>query len=283
MGFCTNCGKQIDEDSTFCRYCGGKIETGQAVSPVNASGDWGAAIPQAPNRIKKPVVIGIVAVLVVVIAFGIYHLLGGGAKPEVGDIIEFGGYEWRVLEVRDGKALILSDEVLDLRKYNDDYSEVTWESCDLRRYLNSDFYNSFKKTEQKRIKESRITNSDNPYYGTIGGRDTDDKVFLLSLDEVVKYFGDSGQLRSGSSYIDDQYNSARRAYIRKDWNGWAELGATREDWEEFLEEHKGTSLWCLRSPGSDSDFAAYVDFDGSVDVDGDDDIGGVRPALWLNL
>jgi hypothetical protein len=46
--------------------------------------------------------------------------------------------------------------------------------------------------------------------------DTDDYIFLLSLEEVVKYFGDSGQLLNGNpNYehgISDEYNGARIAY-----------------------------------------------------------------------
>ncbi|GHU75588.1 hypothetical protein FACS1894188_06770 [Clostridia bacterium] len=37
---------------------------------------------------------------------------------EVGKITEFGSYEWRVLEVRDGKALLLSREVIRTDTYN---------------------------------------------------------------------------------------------------------------------------------------------------------------------
>ena len=70
-----------------------------------------------------------------------------------------------------------------------------------------------------------MTNDDNPWYGTRGGNTTTDKIFLLSLEEVVKFFGDSGDLKNrkgwywengnfvlkdGQGYaINDQYNSTR--------------------------------------------------------------------------
>ena len=238
-------------------------------------------------------VIVIVAALVVAIAIGGHSLLGGGAKSEVGDIIEsggnsslsagskpvvgeiieFGGYEWRVLEVRGDRALIISAKLIELRAYNVDYHDVTWESCDLRYYLNGDFYNSFTTAERKRIEETRNTNADNPWYGTSGGRDTDDMVFLLSLDEVVRYFGDSGELRNGANrddgYISDQYDSERIAIFSGHGNDKA-------------------SWWWLRSPGYGSDHAAGVGIIGYVFVGGDGlgvhyYDGGVRPALWLKL
>jgi hypothetical protein len=44
------------------------------------------------------------------------------ADYEVGNIVVFGGYEWRVLEMRDGKALLLSEYVLENRRdYNGNY------------------------------------------------------------------------------------------------------------------------------------------------------------------
>ena len=330
MGSCPNCGKPTDEDSKFCRNCGGKIEPGQEAPTINASGERDANLPPTTNRIKKPVVIGIVAALLVAIAFGGCSLLGGGGKPvvsnttesgvnsppggsaqpevgdtiesgdnsspggdaqsEVGDIIEFGGYEWRVLEVRGNRALILSENILEWKTYQTDGKSVTWETCDLRHYLNDDFYNSFTTAERNRIEETRITNSDNPWYGTSGGSDTNDMVFLLSLDEVVRYFGDSGELRSGGSNsyrISDQYDSARIAYIHSDWDGWSDIGSSRGNWEDYLETHGGALSWWLRTPGYYSYNAVSVVDDGSVDVAGNGEVyytyHGIRPALWLNL
>jgi hypothetical protein len=109
-------------------------------------------------------------------------------------------------------------------------------------------------------------NVNNQWFGTDGGRDTTDKIFLLSIEEVVKYFGDSGQLknRPGDSWwIDDTFSKERVAtYGGKAW--W----------------------WWLRSPGLIGDFAAGVGPGGGLDVCGFDVYdaeGGVRPALWLNL
>ncbi|MCL2678562.1 MAG: DUF6273 domain-containing protein [Clostridiales bacterium] len=180
-----------------------------------------------------------------------------------------------------GKALIISNDILERRQYNGKFEKITWENCDLRGYLNNEFYNTtFTAAERTRIATTQVKNDDNQWYGTAGGNDTTDKIFLLSLEEAVKYFGDSGQLanRPGDTWwIDDQYNSARIAYRK---NGKAEWFAV---W------------WWLRSPGFDSGSAAIVDGDGSVGVRGynvhvgdyyvynDYASGGVRPALWLDL
>ena len=84
---------------------------------------------------------------------------------QVGDIIEFGSYEqdndlsngpepieWRVLEVSDGSALIVSEYALDARAYNKGWASVTWAECTLRGWLNGEFYaTAFNEEEKGRI------------------------------------------------------------------------------------------------------------------------------------
>ncbi|MCL2816885.1 MAG: InlB B-repeat-containing protein [Clostridiales bacterium] len=202
-----------------------------------------------------------------------------------GVTIKFGGIDWLVLEVQDGKALILSEKILEKRPYHE-REYITWENCSLRGYLNGEFYNNtFSAAEKARIVETAVKNDDNQWYGSAGGNDTLDKIFLLSLEEVVKYFGDSGQLANMPGDltlgINDQYNSARIAY-----------------------DKDGNDLnWWLRSPGyADSLYYAYGSLSaayvraiylGSANSDGGMvlvvglpvyvDYVGVRPALWLNL
>jgi uncharacterized repeat protein (TIGR02543 family) len=48
--------------------------------------------------------------------------------------------EWLVLEKKDGKALLLSKYALVTKPYNEEDTDVTWESCTLRSWLNGEFY-----------------------------------------------------------------------------------------------------------------------------------------------
>ncbi|MCL1823076.1 MAG: DUF6273 domain-containing protein [Oscillospiraceae bacterium] len=168
----------------------------------------------------------------------------------VGDIIEFGGYNWRVLDIQDGKVLIISEDILENQVYNTENVEITWEYCGLRSYLNGEFYKNFSSAEQGCIVETTVINSDNTQYGVAGGNNTTDKIFLLSIDEAKQYLKD---------------NSARIAYDISGDSHW----------------------WWLRSPGYSSICAASVSDDGYVNVYGVyvyfSRGGGVRPALWLNL
>ena len=186
----------------------------------------------------------------------------------VGDIIEFGGHEWRVLELRDGRALLLSEYLPESRSYHETGENATWADSNLRQYLNEQFYEGFAETEREWIHDTLLTNNSNPWYGTSGGQHTTDKVFILSLEEVVEYMGDSGQVQNKSHPnneewgVEDEYSDGRIAH----------------------KADGATSWWWLRSPGADPSCAVGVDPSGRLNIHGTDagwEEGGIRPALWL--
>ncbi|MCL2634707.1 MAG: DUF6273 domain-containing protein [Oscillospiraceae bacterium] len=164
------------------------------------------------------------------------------------EIIQFGGYSWLVLEKSDSAALVLSLEIIEEREYHLTLEEITWEHSAIRQYLNGEFYNSFSSEDQNRIISTNIVNNNNPEYDTVGGSNTNDNIFLLSIDEANNYF------------TDDSARIAKNAYFAARW-------------------------WWLRSPGDSGFFAAFVNYSGGVNVGGSivDDGGGVRPAMWINL
>jgi hypothetical protein len=107
--------------------------------------------------------------------------------------IQFGPYQWRVLERKGDTALVITEQIVAQRHWHDKMEDVKWETCSLRAYLNGEFYNSFSPDDKARIVE--VTN-ENPITQGVGfeitnGNPTKDKIFLLSLDEVLRYFGDS--------------------------------------------------------------------------------------------
>ncbi len=187
-----------------------------------------------------------------------------------GEVITFGAYTWQVLAVEDDKALIITETIVALRWYHQTFVEVTWADADLRKYLNNEFYNKFSQDEKAKISTVTNRNSDNPWFKTKGGKATTDSLFLLSLDEVCAYFGDSkANLRTKGRqtwYIDDENNGKRQARYGDDFHWWR-----------------------LRSPGYYARTAASVSYNGYVYVRGNGvygrprDGGGVRPALWLKL
>lgn len=215
------------------------------------------------------------------------------SNVSVGSTIKFGSYEqdnnksngkeeieWIVLAVDGSKALIISRYALDCQPYNSENMAITWEECSLRRWLNGTFYETaFEKIHQQRILTTTVTADENPSYDrnssfyTNPGNDTYDKVFLLSILEANKYFSSSSTRQcQGTAYCYAQGTS---------------------------ENEDGNSKWWLRTPGHESDEAAFVFGDGNIDdfgfeVDNEESVlnngeyvdlynCGVRPALWINL
>jgi hypothetical protein len=186
------------------------------------------------------------------------------------DTLIFGNYNWRVLKIKDDRALIITEDIIELRWYHNNFENITWADCELRKYLNNVFYDTFNQNEKKRIIAVVNRNSDNQWFETEGGIDTTDNLFLLSLEEVCACFGDSSEslLNKGSRkwQIDDENNENRQAKYGSDFHWWR-----------------------LRSPGYYGRTAASVSSNGNVYVRGNGvsgrpkDGGGVRPALWLKL
>ena len=175
--------------------------------------------------------------------------------------------EWQILEKQDNKILLISKYALDCQQYNTEQTDVTWETCTLRSWLNSTFINNaFTEAEQSMIADTKVTADKNPNYSTNPGNDTTDKIFLLSINEVNKYFT-----------TDESRKCVPTAYA-------IEQGAYTSD--SYTTGGKATCWWWLRSPGSSQDFASLVYFGGSVSNFGyyvDGSSGCVRPALWINL
>ena len=185
-----------------------------------------------------------------------------------------------MLDVQGDRALVITKDIIEQRPYNVESIEVTWEICTLRKYLNDEFLQKFPKEDQVRIAETKINNPDNLWYGTKGGNYTTDKVFLLSLEEADKYFGDSGDYMNKRRKNYNAYNGK----IASSNNGQA--FSNTNDSYRIARYDNGVSYWWLRSPGKNDRNAAYVNAGGAVFVDGDNktnDNAGVRPALWLKL
>jgi len=202
-------------------------------------------------------------------------------NTKIGGIIPFGDYNWLVLDVQNNKALILAENGIEGRKYHEKDNDITWGECTLRKYLNGEFLQKFTNEQQKRIEETLIINNDNLWYGTKGGNDTKDKIFLLSIEEADKYFGDSGD-----------YQNKRRIKLKDGKciiTSDGEFFSNIHDSERIAKYEKNINVqcwWWLRSPGIFGFYSAYVYIDGRIDVSGCRGIeykNGVRPALWLKL
>ena len=159
--------------------------------------------------------------------------------------VKFGNIIWYVIAKNENGYLLITKNVIDVRKYHNEDIDITWAGSDIRKYLNSSFLQEFfDQSERDQIIPTKIHTSGNDEYGTEGGANTEDKVFLLSHEEVNTLF--HSEASKVATYKDDR------------------------------------TTWWLRSPGNDQDMAAvFVDDIIGEDDDFVDEEYGVRPALYL--
>ena len=197
-----------------------------------------------------------------------------------------------MLNVHGDDALLVADKGLDDQKYSNASARVTWETCTMRSWLNGydssvnrhgtdysskNFINTaFTLSERSAIKTTEVVNDDNINYGTDGGNNTSDKIFLLSESEV---YNSSTALSYGfikNSSTNDEARMCKSSTYAK------AMGAFSSPYS-FGE---GNCVWWLRSPGYGAYYAANVNGRGDVYSIGDGvnhDYSAVRPALHLDL
>ena len=198
----------------------------------------------------------------------------------VGDTLTFGEYEqdndtsngkedieWLVLAKEGNRLLLISDKALDCQQYNESWEDVTWETCSLRKWMNNTFLNeAFSTEEQKMIQSTNVSADENPEYDTDPGKATTDQVFLLSINEVNKYFASDEERMC----VPTAYAIANGAYTS----------------DSYTKGGAATCWWWLRSPGRSQSSAAGVGRGGGVlGIGGNvsNDYGCVRPAIWIDL
>lgn len=205
----------------------------------------------------------------------------------IGDTLIFGKYEqdrnndngpedveWIVLDVQDGKCLLLSKCGLDAIPYNesDDIylpKDSTWAECTLRKWLNNDFYTTaFSSAEKSHILVTKNDNTDsqgNNEWTTHGGKNTSDRIFLLSHNEVFnQYLGSS----ENAECLVTPYAVSRGAISSPG----------------IHTDGKLTCGWWLRSPGLEQNHAEYVAYYATGVCEQSYTVStsnGVRPALWV--
>lgn len=197
-----------------------------------------------------------------------------------GDTVYFGNYEqdgntkngkeaiaWVVLEKAGDKLLLCSLYGLDYQKYSEEKEDTTWETSNMRQWLNTEFAEeAFTKEEMAFITTTEVSTGDNEHYNsTPYGNETKDKLFLLSLSEVKKYFPTAEKrLASPTDFAVKQgvYQSNKRL------------------------SGNFTCCWLLRTPGSDGTQVAYVNYDGELHYSGASvNTRGAtfRPTIWIEI
>lgn len=196
------------------------------------------------------------------------------SSAQVGDYVTFGSYEqdndaengkeaieWHILAKENNRIFVVSQSALDCQPYNTEYMNVTWETCSLRQWLNNDFLNTaFTEEESAMIPVATVSEAVNFGYGTETGRETQDKIYLLSMEDAYCYYQEEFPVCQATPYA-----VAKGAY---------------------QDENSTNCWWWLRGPGMSEVHASLVDGDGEVNEKGNfvnyDNIA-VRPAMWIEI
>ena len=196
--------------------------------------------------------------------------------------------EWIVLDKKDNKVLLLSKYILSINKYNEVLEDITYENSTIRSYLNNSFLDeAFNEDEKNKI---ILTTNENDKSND--SNKTEDYAFLLSKEEVKKYF-DSAVT---STMNDKKPSKSNEEKVKKGFvvsNTTVTYQASKE-----YENEKGKPMpkyppidlksenyrdiqWMLRDMGSDLQHVCYIN--GFIN-----DVGvkittllGIRPAMWV--
>lgn len=211
-----------------------------------------------------------------------------------GEIISFGRYpqstdgkelpiQWRVLQNAGGELFVLSEYILECKRYHGksvdvkwrDCVDITWRDCDLRQWLNNEFYTiAFNPAEKEWIKTTYCTDNGE------GSPDTEDNVFLLSVPEIRTFseiHGKHLRLTVGTDFARTKKPDGCNLYVYDK--------TSKENYLIRDAEAVGCSWWWLRTQGNKPSRAFFIGKSGSIrsyaNVSAARD--GVRPACIIHL
>ncbi len=234
VSLCPKCGAEYSEEDMFCSKCGNRLEAKEEKTQMRE-------LSAVYSSCKE----------------GDSFRFGNYTQGPNGEIIPI---EWLVLKRSDDKLMVITRWGMNCRQYHHINESITWENCDLRRWLNGEFYSkAFTAAEQSCIAAVMIDNWDNDKYGTPGGNSSLDNVFLLSLDEASTLFKDDGDRQCKPT----SYAASKGAFVEN-----------------------GNCLCWLRSPGVDPIYAANIGVSGNISKEGNfvsDGDDCVRPVIYLKL
>ena len=198
---------------------------------------------------------------------------------KIGDYITFGRYEqdndlangkeeieWLVLDIKDGRALVISKYALDALKMHPSYDTISWETCWIRGWLNNDFMNAaFSAEQQKQIALTSLAvdpepEFDGPDWGYNPGNPTKDKLFFLTVTEAERYFA-NGEARACllTPYTETKNVNKMGGYA--DW--WLRNGGA---WEMMFSYVSGSSGY-IYTNGANCNASGQ----------------SIRPAMWIEI
>lgn len=193
---------------------------------------------------------------------------------EMGEKMQIGNYmqnnstykspiTWAVLAKEDNKILLITDKVIECKQYSESENKSTWDESSIRTWLNDKFLNeAFTPEEQDKILITYVSADENPRFDVYQGASTQDKIFILSINEAEKYFNSPKErLCEPTDYV-----LAKRPYISN-------------------VDGVNSCHWWLRTHGKFDGSSTYVTSTGYTYEIGDGvtaDQYCIRPAMWIS-
>lgn len=178
--------------------------------------------------------------------------------------------KWRILKEKDGKALLLTELIIDNTRFNSDSN--LWANSEIRAWLNKEFYaKAFNRAQQNIIQLTALDNKNTGFYMS-EQEDTLDKIFLLSYKDIVN--------TAYGFYEGNKKHDAARRGLTSDYS------RAKGVWINPESSFYGNGYWWLRSAGSHSYYVSSVYSHGYVYVVGsyvNYQNRGVRPALKIAI
>lgn len=207
-----------------------------------------------------------------IITFGIY--------PQTADGTDKTPIQWRVLQNAGDELFLLSEYIIDCKRYHNAAVDISWRDCDMRKWLNSELFRiAFSAAEQDRIQTTLCADNGE------GSPATEDKVFLLSVAEVEEFTspqdGDTRRRTIGTEYAKTKKADGCRLYVY-------DKGVEQDYIVENGKKH-GCSWWWTRTQSQrqigNFSRATFIGARSNIKRYGKVDIKfyGVRPALKLDF
>ena len=197
--------------------------------------------------------------------------------------------KWRILSESDGEAFIVCDNIIANHRYSG-YSN-NYAKSEIRTWLNDAFYNTvFTDLQKTLILLTTVDNSErsaNPNDNAEAFRDkyyfscenTEDYVFLLSVQEVTTNYGSMGFSTDYSYYGTDPTRRMQTSDYSRATGAWMNTDSV----------YYGNGVWWLRSPrevrSNNPRYMRFIRSDGPVgpSAETNENSSGVVPALRIKL
>ena len=194
-----------------------------------------------------------------------------------GTVFNWQNYDWRVLKIEGNEALVISENVLDstfdANSWNNGVAFNT--SGEKNNYNNSSVQQKIEEFEAK-LTSNAISSTRNITVGTKDSEyvfnENDDGVFILSYQEVKKYFPTDSQ-RIG-------YNGVSPMIY---WTRSGDRIKTAENCESIKDSNGNEIDRKCTGEKINNDNAMFVSYNGElISADASTEVG-IRPALWLDV